>query len=746
MRKTAFVILVLLFSASLNTATAPLARARETSASGTGTFYKYLIIVPDNQSWIDTLQPLIEWKTREGLHYFSDLPEDCLPIKLVNLTEISSAYGSANASSIRHYIRELWRNNSYGIGVSTLQYVLLVGDVKVIPSYLYNVSIQEEDYTYATDQYYADFYDSSLNSINPTVDKTDWEAEVYVGRFPVNNADELANVVNKTVTYEMHSNALQQGPAGWERRMLFLGAVLDNGELEGFFPQEVWKDGAYVAEVVKRSAESWWVGSLGSVSNSTTLHDSNNRTSIWSSGYGNLNNIHNLTATNTINQINTVGYSAVFSVSHGNLQSLQGRWPNIPGYWKSPFIKSSDVSSLNNSCMLPFWFADACNVGSFEADLWLTGQKCLGEELLLADPSTNGGVVSFIGCSNSSWYQYYVSSPQNRPEVLETVSDRLANLTFSQLYHESSPFEYSFAKWGLGRALSEAKRLYNETSWRSDVDEGMHMATCLGFNLLGDPSLQIWSETPQDASTWYNISAPTAVRTGENFTVGVNVTVNPSCGSYPACGPREGAKVSVSQTSNEGTTWSAVRLTDNNGMATVIAPREPGIYNLTVVDHPYLVPYLSQIEVLPSMHDVAVTNIATSQGTIDQGLAVVINATVANFGGYAETFNVTVYANETKIGVQNVTLVSQSATVLTFTWNTTDFPLGVYVVKAEADKVTGETDTANNAFIASYTVSIISEFTQPKALVVLFLSSVTALLATMRKRKAIVPRIRLHNS
>ncbi len=523
--------------------------------------------------------------------------------------------------------------------------------------------------------------------------------------------------------------------------MLFLGAILDNGY--GFTP--IWKDGAYVAELIKQNCSNWWMGSTGTVASPAVLYDTNNDSAIWSSGYANLNDLHNLTTTNILNQINNVGFSAILSVSHGNLQSLRGMRPEIPGYWNPAFFRDSDVSSLRNNHTLPFWFADACNAGSFEADLWLTGQKCLGEELLLADPSTNGGVVSFIGCSNSSWYQYHVSSPQNRPEVLETVSDRLANLTFSQLYHESSPFEYSFAKWGLGRALSEAKRLYNETSWRSDVDEGMHMATCLGFNLLGDPSLQIWSETPQDASTWYNISAPTAVRTGENFTVGVNMTVNPSGGSYPTRGPREGAKVSVSRTSNDGTTWSAVRLTDNNGTATFTAPSEPGTYNLTVVDHPYLIPYLSQIEVLPSMHDVAVTNIATSQGTIDQGLAVVINATVANFGGYAETFNVTVYANETKIGIQNVTLASQSAKVLSFTWNTTDFPLGVYVVKAEADKVTGETDTANNAFIASYTVSIIPEFTQPKALVVLLLSSVTALLATMRKRKAIVPRIRLHN-
>jgi hypothetical protein len=34
------------------------------------TYYKYLIIVPDNAAWISALQPYIDWKTREGLQYY----------------------------------------------------------------------------------------------------------------------------------------------------------------------------------------------------------------------------------------------------------------------------------------------------------------------------------------------------------------------------------------------------------------------------------------------------------------------------------------------------------------------------------------------------------------------------------------------------------------------------------------------------------------------------------------------------
>jgi len=735
MRKYALVILFSIFIGSLSNGLLHSVHAQEiTIADSEKMYYKYLIIVPDNESWINTLQPFIEWKTREGLHYFSDLPANCLPTKLTNLTEISTQYGSANTSSIRQYIVDFWKNNTYAIGISTLKYVLLVGDVKHVPSYLYNVTLDGQFLTYATDQYYADFYYPPLDAyINPTVNTTDWKAEVYVGRFPVNNVDELRNVVNKTVTYEMYANGVQQAPAGWQRRMLFLGAIMDNGYYDGY--GLVWKDGAYITELVKQNCCDWWMGSLGPIPSPTTLYDTNNNSTIWSSGYSYLNDLHNLTSANVVDQISNVGFSAVYSVSHGSLTSLSGRKSGFPSQWNPAFFSSADVSSLRNNYTLPFWFVDACNTGAFQADLWAAGEKCLGEELFLADPSACGGVVGFIGCSNLSWYRFYYGTPQNRPEVLETLSNRLANLTFHQLYHVSSPTDYSFPKWGSGAALFEAKMVYNETSWGMDAPNEMHKVTCLGFNLLGDPSLQIWSEMPWEESTLYSISSPASVKTGENFTVNVRTLFNPSGGSYPPAGPREGAKVCISRIDSNKTAWSAVNLTDANGNATFTAPTQPGIYNLTMTDHPYLIPYLSQIQVVSLVHDVAITNVTTFETVIQQGLSVQVNVTAENLGECTETFNITIYANETSIEKRTVDLASQNSTVITFLWNTTGFLLGNYTIKAEASQVLGETNTSNNIYVTSFMISIIPEFPEATLFLLLTFSSTTICLI-MRKRKS----------
>jgi hypothetical protein len=85
--------------------------------------------------------------------------------------------------------------------------------------------------------------------------------------------------------------------------------------------------------------------------------------------------------------------------------------------------------------------------------------------------------------------------------------------------------------------------------------------------------------------------------------------------------------------------------------------------------------------------------------TVCEGYNAYVNVTVENQGTTIETFNVTVYANETNIETQTVTnLQPGTQTTLTFTWNTTGFAYGNYTIKAVADTVSGETDTGDNTF------------------------------------------------
>jgi hypothetical protein len=99
-------------------------------------------------------------------------------------------------------------------------------------------------------------------------------------------------------------------------------------------------------------------------------------------------------------------------------------------------------------------------------------------------------------------------------------------------------------------------------------------------------------------------------------------------------------------------------------------------------------------------HDVAVTDVTSRKIFIGQGYSSNITVTIGDLGGYTETFNTTVYANQTIIATHvNTTLTSGSFTTLTFTWNTTGFAYGNYTLSAYAWPVPSETNTSDNTHV-----------------------------------------------
>jgi parallel beta-helix repeat protein len=108
--------------------------------------------------------------------------------------------------------------------------------------------------------------------------------------------------------------------------------------------------------------------------------------------------------------------------------------------------------------------------------------------------------------------------------------------------------------------------------------------------------------------------------------------------------------------------------------------------------------------------NIATTNITISKTVVGQGYFQTINVSIENQGGYAETFNVTAYANVTVIQTKTITLSSGNSTTITFTWNTTGFAYGNYTISAIADTVLGETDTTdNNSTDGWVTVTILGD-------------------------------------
>lgn len=140
----------------------------------------------------------------------------------------------------------------------------------------------------------------------------------------------------------------------------------------------------------------------------------------------------------------------------------------------------------------------------------------------------------------------------------------------------------------------------------------------------------------------------------------------------------------------------------------------PGIY--TISAYAYLVLQANISQTLPDIeldltdntfsndqvavgsHDIAVTSVTCSPEDVSIGDFVSINVTVANYGDFSETFNLTAYYDSVPIETQpNISLDAKADKDLTFTYAFVGE--GVYTIKAEASAVHGETDIANNLYL-----------------------------------------------
>jgi hypothetical protein len=93
---------------------------------------------------------------------------------------------------------------------------------------------------------------------------------------------------------------------------------------------------------------------------------------------------------------------------------------------------------------------------------------------------------------------------------------------------------------------------------------------------------------------------------------------------------------------------------------------------------------------------VTVNDIATPIN-IPQGAMAYINVTAQNRGGLTETFDVTLYDDQTPIETKTaINLTPGQIETLNFTWDTTPVPVGEYTLNATATQVPGETDLSDH--------------------------------------------------
>ncbi len=172
-------------------------------------------------------------------------------------------------------------------------------------------------------------------------------------------------------------------------------------------------------------------------------------------------------------------------------------------------------------------------------------------------------------------------------------------------------------------------------------------------------------------------------------------------------------------TVNERTSWMGYSLNNVENVSiagnTTVADLVDGLYSIIVYANDTsgnVGPSEEVYFTILIVHDVAVISLQCSSAEVHVGQSVNITVLVQNEGIVTESFNVTAYYNETIIQTQAVTnLAPDAQTILTFSWNTTDMAPDIYIIKAVASTVEGETDIADNTKVDG-TVKIV---TPPKA-------------------------------
>lgn len=106
------------------------------------------------------------------------------------------------------------------------------------------------------------------------------------------------------------------------------------------------------------------------------------------------------------------------------------------------------------------------------------------------------------------------------------------------------------------------------------------------------------------------------------------------------------------------------------------------------------------VKIVEGVHNIAIESVTPSTNEVYEGSVVNVKVKTANKGDYYESFNVTVYYNETVIGTQTTSLPHNSTQYMEFAWDTTSVEINAtYIIKAVASYVAEETNLTDNTLV-----------------------------------------------
>lgn len=310
-----------------------------------------MVVCPDE--WIETLEPWVEWKTKVGIY-----------VDVYPTSETGSTY-----NAIKSFV-----HNKFAEGQSvgeTPTYLVLVGDVDKIPN-------ENGSSSHAvTDLYYA------------SVDG-DYFPDMYYSRMSVANAQELGNIIEKSMHYEQ---VLTDDVS-------YLGEALLIAGVDGSWNPQVGQPAINYAHENHFTAENGY----------TEIHKYLNS---YSGCYDKLDE----------------GVAFANYTAHGAVTG-----------WGNPAFYNNDVNNLTNEGMYFLAIGNCCVAADFGASV------CFAEAMTRAPQK---GAYAYIGsCPNTYWYEDYywgvgATNVYGRtPQVSETTDGVYDALNWDSAFNVVSSFHF----------------------------------------------------------------------------------------------------------------------------------------------------------------------------------------------------------------------------------------------------------------------------------------------------------------
>lgn len=347
-----------------------------------------MVILTDT-AFVKALHPFIEWKTQKGFR--------------IDLLYYGAEYAGSTYTELKSSLTDLY--NSSTEDNPPPEYLLIIGDVNRIPYYGTGS---------VTDLYYGEFDGNG-----------DYLPEMFIGRLPVADTNDVKAVVSKIVQYEKFQYADTN---------LFHSSALATAGVDD--SHDIYMNGQVNYLV------SNYLGPAENITEYNFLYPDARKDSIIK----------------LINQ----GLSFINYTGHGSSTG-----------WLYLNITNSDIADFGNKEMYPFIISNACQTSSYNTNSF-------GNSMVLANEK---GGIGFIGCSGDSyWDEDYYWAVGVGPVALEPTYESTGLGALDRLFHTNgeNASEWYFTmgqvnyagNLSVSSSTSSRKKYYWET-----------------YNLVGDPSI-----------------------------------------------------------------------------------------------------------------------------------------------------------------------------------------------------------------------------------------------------------------